>query len=391
MLPLETCSGCTACAAVCPRQCIKMVPDRDGFLYPHIQEDLCVRCGMCQRTCPVLNSRPITEQLPAAFAAKHINEDSRLRSSSGGVFPALAELIIAQEGIVYGAGFSEDLQVVHMAGENLAEMEKLRGSKYVSSHLGNTFQQVRQQLRTGRPVLFSGTPCQVEGLLAYLGRPYDNLVTVDLICHGVPSAKVWKAYLADREADSASRAESASFRSKDTGWKNFSMKLTFFNGRIYRAPMREDTYLHAFLDNLSLRPSCYACAFKTKHRSSDLTLADFWGIQQLLPQEDDNKGTSLVLVHSEKGHMLLEQIRNQVTIVRTDANAAINRNSAMIASVEPHHFRQYFFHMLGKVPFGRLVNSCFHPSRPVRLHRMLLIKISALLQKKAEKNGKKQK
>lgn len=391
MLPRERCSGCTACAAICPKQCIKMVPDKDGFLYPQIQEDACTHCGKCERTCPVLNHNSVATPLPKAFAAKNTHEDCRKQSSSGGIFSAIAEFVIAQGGIVFGAAFSEDLQVMHISAENTNELARLRGSKYVSSYFGDVFLQVLKQLQSGRMVLFSGTPCQVEGLLSFLKQPYDNLLTVDLVCHGVPSAKVLKEYLKYQEQRSGSKIQSVSFRSKDTGWKRFSMKITFDDGSVHSAPMRDDPYLHAFLDNLCLRPSCHDCAFKSANRNSDITLADFWGIQDIMPEEDDDMGTSLVFVHSEKGQNVLECLRDDVSMKETDAEMAIAHNSAMVKSVSAHHFRQYFFHMLGKKRFDKLVTNCFEPSYAVRLNRMALIKISALRQRKETNNGKEQK
>lgn len=391
MLPRERCSGCTACAAVCPKQCITMIPNRDGFLYPHIQDDACIHCRKCEHACPVLHCNTPTLKIPMAFASKNLNEDCRLKSSSGGVFSALAEHVIAQGGIVFGAAISEDKQVKHISAENMNDLVCLRGSKYVSSFLGNTFWQVLQQLQSGRVVLFSGTPCQVEGLLSILKQPYQNLLTVDFVCHGVPSAKVWKEYLKYQERQNGAKVHAVSFRNKETGWKNFSMKIGFANGGVYSAPMRDDPYLHAFLDNLCLRPSCHDCAFKGANRSSDITLADFWGIQTVMPEEDDDRGTSLVFVHSEKGRSLLEQLNGQITIKETDAASAIDHNSAMVKSVPAYHFRQYFFHMLGKKRFDKLVNNCFNPSYTVRLHRMALIKASALLQRKVKSNGEKQK
>lgn len=382
MLPQEKCTGCSACASVCPKQCIEMTPDREGFLRPQIFMDRCIRCGLCERICPVMNEITAQDQMPMAFAVKNNDLDCRTQSSSGGVFSALALHAIEEGGAVFGAAVSRDNRVEHICVETPEEITRLRGSKYVSSFLGDTFLQIRENLQTGRTVLFSGTPCQVEGLLSFLKRPYGNLLTVDLICHGVPSAKVWEKYLKYQEQQNHAGVEAVGFRSKDTGWKHFSMKLSFTNGTTYSAPMREDPYLHAFLDNLCLRPSCHDCAFKTVHRRSDLTLADFWGIQNIHPEEDDDWGTSLVLAHSTKGLEALDRIRDRLSIRQTDPQTAIRHNSAMVKSVEPHHFRQYFFHQLGKQRFDTLVEDCFHPSYAVRVRRKLLMKATAFLQRK---------
>lgn len=384
MLPLTMCSGCTACAAACPKQCITMTADKEGFLYPRIREADCIHCGKCEQRCPSLKERTIPNDLPAAFAVRNRSTDVRRQSSSGGLFSLLAASVLDNGGIVFGATLDDDHQVVHIGVENTQMLSRLRGSKYVSSDLGDTFRQVHQHLRAGRYVLFSGTPCQVEGLLSFLGRPWENLLTVDFICHGVPSARVWWSYLKHQEKQHASDIHSVSFRSKDTGWKNFSMKICFENGTQYLAPMREDPFLHAFLDNLCLRPSCHSCHFKTIQRKSDLTMADFWGVQDLMPEDDDDLGTSLVFVQSEKGHSFLEELRSHLLIKPVDPQLAASRNSAMVQSVNPHHFRQYFFSRLGKTPFDHLVTDCFHPTYPVRLHRMALKKISALLHRKTK-------
>ena len=379
MLPLTECCGCTACAAACPKQCITMTADREGFLRPQILEADCIHCGKCEQRCPVLKERMIPESLPAAFAARNVNLEERISSSSGGLFSLLASAVLDQGGIVYGAAMDDSLQVVHIGVETAEMLPRLRGSKYVSSRLGDTFLQIRQQLQTGRQVLFSGTPCQVEGLLSFLGRPFENLLTVDFICHGVPSAKVWQTYLDNQKKQHASDVRAVSFRCKDTGWKNYSMKLSFQNGSEYKESMRNDPFLHAFLDNLCLRPACHQCHFKTIRHNSDLTMADFWGVQDLMPTEDDDKGTSLVFVHSEKGQLLMDQLQTSLLLKPVDPKLAASRNSAMVRSVTAHHFRQYFFHRLGKTPFDRLVYSCFQPSLPVRLHRMAIMKLSNLL------------
>ena len=382
MLPTTKCSGCTACAAVCPVNCIEMKPDRDGFFYPHIQIETCIRCGKCEKICPVLNPKTADGHLPAAWAVKNLDEACRKSSSSGGLFSVLAEWILARDGVVYGAAMNEQLQVIHRSAENSEQLVALWGSKYVASNLGNIFLEIRQHLAKERLVLFSGTPCQVEGLLAFLRRPYDNLYTVDLICHGVPTAKAWEQYCHYQAKIHGARITGANFRSKTTGWKQFSMELRFEDGQTYTAAQRNDPYLQAFLDNLCLRPSCHDCEFKGAHRRSDITIGDFWGIGTMLPKADDDRGVTLALVHTQKGSTLLEMCRDSLWLSSVDATEAIRRNSAMTDSVSLHHFRSYFFHQLGKKSFGELVHNCFEPSYPVRLHRQLLKFIDRIRRRK---------
>lgn len=372
MLPVKLCSGCTACAAVCPRHCIDMLPDQDGFLYPRVTADTCIHCKKCERVCPVLNHVPPVKKPLRTFAAKNKDEDCRINSSSGGIFSALAEDVLGQGGIIFGAAVSTDNTIEHQTAESIQELAHLRGSKYVSSQLGDSFRLVQQNLEAGRTVLFSGTPCQVEGLLAFLGHPYNNLLTIDLICHGVPSAKVWADYCKFQEKKYQSQIQQVSFRNKDRGWKEFSMKLKFANHTVYTASLREDPFLQAFLINLCLRPSCHDCIFKNQNRKSDITLADFWGIQELMPKEDDDRGLSLVFSHTERGMNALLQLRDKIILKEVDSEAAVAHNGAMLKSVKPHHFREYFFHELGKYNFDKLVQNCIQPSYFVRLHRKIL-------------------
>lgn len=374
MLPFERCCGCTACAAICPRHCIDMLADQDGFLYPSITTDTCIRCKKCEKVCPVLNNVPPANKLVRAFAAKNKDENCRINSSSGGVFSVLAEYVISQGGIVFGAVVSTENRIEHQTAESVQELVHMRGSKYVSSHLGDSFRLVKQNLDAGRMVLFSGTPCQVEGLLAFLKNPYNNLLTIDLICHGVPSAKVWAEYCRFQEKKYHSPIQMVSFRNKDRGWKEFSMKLEFANHAVYTASLREDPFLQAFLANLCLRPSCYDCAFKNQNRKSDITLADFWGAQDFLPTEDDDRGISLIFPHTEYGQNVLSQLEGRIFLKEVDLEATVARNSAMVKSVKPHHFREYFFHELGKCDFDKLVNNCFQPSYIVRIHRKMVEK-----------------
>lgn len=267
---------------------------------------------------------------------------------------------------------NEQLQVIHCSAENATQLSALRRSKYVASNPGNVFAEIKQQLATGRMVLFSGTPCQAEGLLAFLGRAYNNLYTVDLICHGVPTAKAWEQYCLYQRQKHGSNIVEANFRSKVSGWKQFSMELKFENGQVYSAIQRKDPYLHAFLDNLCLRPSCHDCTFKGQHRHCDITLADFWGIGTIIPDADDNRGVSLALIHTARGRELLEQCSSALWMSQVDTAEAIRRNSAMTASVPAHHFRDYFLDRLGKIPFDKLIQNCITPSYSVRLHRHIL-------------------
>lgn len=328
------CTGCHACANICPQKCISMAADNEGFLYPVINTELCINCGLCEKVCPIVNGKTAAnEREVRAYAAINKNEEIRLNSSSGGIFTLIAENVLDKDGVVFGAAFDKDFDVIHTYAKTKDKLEQFRGSKYVQSVIGKTYKQAKEFLEQGRTVLFTGTPCQIGGLYSYLGKDYANLITQDLICHGVPSPMVWRKYLEYREKISRVSARRISFRRKDCGWKKFSVSCEFTNDTEYLSELTEDPYMQAFLHNLCLRPSCYDCAFKTKHRQADITLADFWGIQYIAPEMDDDKGISLLIVNSEKGEQILEEFKNNLILQKVDLSEAIKYNSAMITSV----------------------------------------------------------
>ncbi|MBQ6706116.1 MAG: Coenzyme F420 hydrogenase/dehydrogenase, beta subunit C-terminal domain [Clostridia bacterium] len=328
----EGCSGCHGCATVCPKGCITMLRDDEGFLYPHVNEQSCVDCGLCEQVCPILHPLSKNEP-PQALAVMNKDDTVRFESSSGGVFTLLAEAVIDRGGVVFGAAFDERFAVRHIPVKTKEDLSRLRGSKYLQSTIGDTYRQAQALLQAGTPVLFTGTPCQIEGLYGYLRQEYDHLITADIICHGVPSPAVWDEYIRYREGDAASPVETVSFRYKKDGWKGFLLRLVFKNGREHKQPRSADVYMQGFLKNLSLRPSCYACSFKSFERAADITLADFWGVANVHPDMDDDKGTSLVFVHSKKGQALIQDLLSDCVSCPTDAKKAGERNHAMIRSV----------------------------------------------------------
>ena len=334
ILEKSKCSGCHACVGVCPKSCITMQRDEDGFLYPVIDESACVDCKLCERVCPIINKKENRKQIEdiGAYAAYTKDDKLRFNSSSGGIFTEIASTVIEDGGVVFGAAFTENFDVAHKCIDTVEGLRELRGSKYVQSTIGNTFSLAKQYLQEGRKVLFTGTPCQIAGLYSYLGKEYDNLITQDIICHGVPSPMLWKKYIELREDKSGARIQGVSFRHKKTGWKTYSIHLVFANNKEYIASTSEDYYMRGFLSNLCLRPSCYDCKFKDKIRQSDITLADFWGIQHVLPEMNDNKGTSLVIVNSKVGRELIERISDKITVKSANLEEAMKHNTAMISS-----------------------------------------------------------
>lgn len=344
------CCGCQACAQICPKACITMVQDDEGFLYPGVNETLCVQCGLCRKVCPVLRSKHEKGRTPIAYAAYNTNEAIRQESSSGGIFSLLADAVLSCAGIVYGAALDGTV-VKHLRISRKEELPLLRGSKYVQSDINQSFLLARQDLEQGRRVLFTGTPCQIEGLLAFLQKSYDNLICMDIICHGVPSPKVWNSYVIMREKAAESRVNQISFRNKKDGWRNFSMYIRFSNSSEYISQSAKDPFMNAFLCDLCLRPSCYQCSFKKINRASDITVADFWGIEEVCPDMDDDRGISLVILQSEKGKSLFSSVCEQTVYQKVDIFNAIRSNSAMTNSSEIPKDRGAFMEELSEFNF----------------------------------------
>ncbi len=399
----ELCCGCHACAEICPKNCIVMKPDEEGFLYPVTDLQACADCGLCEKVCPVFQKKDQTEALdrserkpevPECCAAVNLNEEERAGSSSGGFFPALAKEIIKSGGVVYGAAFSEDFkEVLHRRIDKEKEISLLQGSKYVQSKIGDSYRQVKEDLILGRQVLFTGTPCQVEGLKKYLSKDYENLLTVDSICHGVPSPKVWKRYVEYREKKAGAVIKGVSFRKKDPGWKSYSLEMRFDNGKVYRQIYTGDLYMRAFTNDSSLRPSCYQCRFKQMNRVSDITMADFWGIQEIMPQMDDDRGTSLIIVHSQKGKEYLEHPGLQLKLQKAELLKAIQSNPSMLHASEKPAEREAFFAHINQLSFERLVRQYSKSRASVKDQMLNAIRRTGIVRrirkilKKSKKSG----
>ena len=379
------CTGCGACANGCPSGCIQMHPDGEGFLYPQIDEKKCLHCNKCQAICPVANGSRKNPAPGIAFACKNLDENERTASSSGGVFAVLAKTILFQGGVVYGAAMSGDCKnVFHRRVENEKDLAALQGSKYVQSRIGDVYRQVKEDLSAFKTVYFSGTPCQVAGLYAYLGKDYDNLYTQDLICHGVPSPLVWEKYVRHIETVRRASVTQASFRDKTLGWHNFSMRVALSTGASVQEPLNRNAYLNVFLNNICLRPSCHECAFKGTERAADITLADFWGVEKLSPEQDDDKGISLVFANSPKGKELFDQIRERLSVWETDAAAAAAENPAMVRSVKPNELRTVFMKAIEKKSFQGALDAVWKPPLSERIKEALkkpLRKIKHLFKK----------
>ena len=347
----EACCGCEACVQICPKACISLKEDEEGFWYPHVDVSKCVDCKLCEQACPVLHQEKPARPLHI-YAAKNKNEEIRLNSSSGGIFTLLAEDVLRQGGVVFGARFNQEWNVVHAYVQREEELADFRGSKYVQSHVGICFTQVKTFLDSGREVLFSGTPCQVAGLKNYLRKPYSNLFTVDLVCHGVPSPEVWRRYLQEavcrvygiKKKNVINLGEyisDISFRAKDKGWKKYNIKIIFRNGKVEMMPFFENSYMNVFLSDLSLRPSCYACPTKLHHVQSDITLADFWGVNEIKPDIDDDKGCGLILINCEEKLDFLYKMNCQ--LLQQQLERVVEYNPCILSTVNEPANRDFFW------------------------------------------------
>ena len=336
------CCGCTACQQICPVQCIVMTSDEEGFLYPKINEGQCIGCQKCEAVCPI-QTPPLVKGKTQTYVGYAQNEKIRRRSSSGGIFSLAAEYVLKRGGAVFGAAFDDALAVHHICVESEEDLDKLRGSKYVQSSLENTYAQAEEYLIDGRWVLFSGTACQIAGLKNYLGKEYDRLLTIDVLCHGVPSPKIWKLYLEDQERKYNSKITSIQFRDKKLGWKLYSIRIQFENGREYAVPFTKDKFMNMFLANIDLRPACHDCRFKEFPRVSDMTIGDCWGIENYMPEMDDDKGTSLFMVHSPKGERILEAIREDLAVKEAELNRFLSGDADLRKSVDMHPNRKKYW------------------------------------------------
>lgn len=359
----HNCCGCSACVQICPKKCIGMQEDKEGFLYPLVDLDTCINCGLCEKVCPCINL--VDSKAPLqTFAAKNPDDQIRMMSSSGGVFSMLADRILNDGGVVFGVRFNNEWEVVHDYIESQECISLFRGSKYVQSRIGTAYRDAETFLKAGRSVLFSGTPCQVKGLKLYLRKEYDKLLTVDFICHGVPSPGVWRQYLDEtfgypdrREGRGKNTVLSVSkdipvitginFRDKKLGWKKFSFVVRGKsaeggqNSVLLSDIHRKNLYMKAFLRDFIIRPSCYFCPVKGGRSGADITLGDFWGIQNVLPLFDDDKGVSAVLLHSEKGKEYYSKIN--ADSIEVSMQDIIGENPAYIKSVGNNPLREQFF------------------------------------------------
>lgn len=370
----KDCTGCHACYSVCGRRAITMRPDEEGFLYPMVNRDLCIDCGACESVCPSLNKRDLVQKIPqACYAAQNPQEEIRLQSSSGGIFSLIAENVIREGGVVFGARWEESFNVVHDYTDFIDGLAPFRGSKYVQSSIGDSFIKAKDFLKEDRQVLFSGTPCQIAGLKRFLGRDYDNLLTVDIACHGVPSPKVWQAHL--KYLGKGRKPICVNMRDKKPGWKSYSISYQFEGGRKVLNLRVNDPYMCGYLAGLYSRPSCHDCPMKPNRSQSDFTLADFWGITQL-GQKDDDKGTNLVIVNSNKGLQILKSMN--VELIKFQFEDITTYNPSLSTSSISSGKRPEFWRFCIDEGIGKAVDKYGKSLRPTWDIRMKMFIVNLL-------------
>lgn len=336
---VEGCCGCGACLNVCPKNAISFREDAEGFAYPSVDEGKCIDCSLCVKVCPVLS--PDVERLPLkVYAAKNRDLQERIQSSSGGMFLPLAREVLRLGGQVFGVEFSEDFRSArHACASDADGVKRFSGSKYIQSDTGRTYSQTKMFLENGVPVLYSGTPCQIAGLRKFLRKDYENLYTVDLVCHGVPSPGIWRRYMDETAPEGTA---SVNFRDKVTGWKRFSLVMKDSSGKVLFSQREdENVFMDGFLKNLYLRPSCYLCPARKGRSGSDLTIADYWHLKKTLPDFDDNTGVGLVLVNTAKGARLFDSV--DFERVETPYAPASAGNPAIENDFRPLKGREAFF------------------------------------------------
>lgn len=372
----KNCCGCSACVQRCPKQCIRLEEDTEGFLYPQVDEETCIKCGLCEKVCPIMNQADKLSVLEV-LAVKNPNDEERMNSSSGGVFLPLAREVINQGGVVFGAVYDESWEVHHVYAEKIEDVYPMMGSKYLQSKIGNSFKDAERFLKQGREVLFVGSPCQIAGLRTYLrNKQYPNLLAVDFLCHGVPSPGVWRRYLAETyggyDAKEQSRLQATAgknsvllsslnatspigdikFRDKrESGWKKFRFVVcqksaskadqnTVLSSDIHY----DNPFMRGFLSDIYLRPSCYACKCKNGVNHSDMTIADFWGINQSAPEFDDDKGVGLVLLNTKKGEEYFSRL--PMDMMPSNLEKAHYYNGGFNEHTKAHPKRDQFFFLI---------------------------------------------
>ncbi len=369
----KKCTGCSACANICPKNAITMIKDEEGFLHPEIDQVKCINCGLCQRTCPVLNTKT-NEAINECYAGYAIDKDILKKSSSGGIFSIVANFILNKNGIVIGASLDNDLKLKHLAVEKSADLDKITGSKYIQSELGNIFKFVKEKV-VDKKILFVGTPCQIAGLKAFLKKDFENLICIDVVCHGVPSANLFHKYIDELEQQENEKVDMIDFRDKSTGWSTYSTSIYYKTKKISHNH-NEDQYMKLFLSDVALRECCYNCNFKLGNKYSDITLGDFWGITENYPEMYNKDGVSGIIINTDKGRIIFDTIKASLQYKECNIKEILDGNPSLKVSSNRPQNRDLFFKELDTTPISLL---CKKYSKKEYLVKKILRKIKRML------------
>ena len=376
------CCGCCACIDACNQNAITLKNDDEGFWYPQVDPNLCNNCGLCEKICPILSTPSyITRyQEPRVYAAYTKNEEIRLDSTSGGIHSTLALEIYQKKGYVSGAIYNNDYTVSHIVSNDSTKLNKIRSSKYLQSKAQNIYKDIKTLLNKDEEVFFCGTPCQVNALYNYLRKDYNKLTTCDFICRGVNSPKAFLSYMTMLEKQYKAKATNIKFKAKEWGWHNFSMRVKFNNGKEYRKDRWNDLFFIGYLQSgIFTRPSCYNCKFKGFPQKADITLGDFWGIENIDNTMDQDKGTSLVMINSDKGQKFFDSIKEEIIWKEFTIQEAKRENPAIESSlIHPSIDRKQFFYDLNNIPFERVAAKYFIKKEQVSFLQKTKIRIGLL-------------
>lgn len=382
ILNRNLCTGCRMCEQICPVQAIKMIENEEGFIEPQIDNEKCIKCGLCAKKCPQLNTVDIEDKLDKqiVYAAKNKNVQEQKNSSSGGIFSVLSNYVIENNGFVYGASFDENLKLSHIRIDNKEDLYKLRGSKYLQSNTKITFTQVKKDLEKDSMVLYVGTPCQIAGLRNYLGKDYEKLILVDLVCHGVPSQKLFDKYIKWLEKKNKSKILNYQFRNKEkTYWELGYKPKVIFENKVKFTNGDTDIYVNSFLKGYTLREVCYSCKYTNINRIGDITLGDFWGIGHEYPKLYDKNGVSIIIVNTQKGKNILNKVIKQIKIGEVDINKVLKHAQPLLQPAKRDTFRDNLIEIIDENNIGKILGKRINVSKKIK--KYIPLKIRAKLKR----------
>jgi coenzyme F420-reducing hydrogenase beta subunit len=373
----EHCFGCRACEQICPQKCIDMIEDNEGFFYPKINVNICIKCGLCRKACPI-NKNNMFSLLnqPIVYAAWNKNNEILRNSSSGGMFSAIADYVLNKKGTVFGCAFDNKFIAKHICTEDKKNMYKIRGSKYVQSDTSDTYKQVKKLLNKGKYVFYTGTPCQIAALKSFIGQDYKNLITADLICNGVPSQKIFTQYI--KHLENIYKGKITEFRFRDKlryGWTHsYYIKINKDNYNKSKCKTAYlSSYYYAFLNKMIQRPSCYGCPYSNTKREGDITIADFWGIEKFYPQIDTSMGMSLVIINTYKGLDIINALDNKIEKIEMTMNQAKYQQENLKHPIFKPELRNIIYKEIDKLGFDKAAKMYFVPKH------IILVKLKSII------------